>query len=104
MAREAAPRRVVGASGRCQQLQDTYYSEEMWLAPGEMVYTSPKTTPVTCPRGANTTLQASRARVGSGMKTCNEVLSGLMADKGAALQGEQRHSKTCLTSEGHVKG
>ena len=51
VARVAAPRPVMGASGRCQQLQDTYYSEEMWLAPGEMVYTSPKTTPVTMPQG-----------------------------------------------------
>ena len=45
------PRRVVGASGRCQQLQDTYYSEEMWLAPGEMGFTNPKTMPVTMPQG-----------------------------------------------------
>ena len=51
VARGAAPRRVVGASGRCQQLQDTYYSEEMWLAPGEMVFTNPKTMPVTMPQG-----------------------------------------------------
>ena len=51
VARVAAPRRVVGASGRCQQLQDTYYSDEMRLAPGEMVFTNPKTTPVTMPQG-----------------------------------------------------
>ena len=51
VARVAAPRLVVGASGRCQQLQDTYYSDEMRLAPGEMVFTNPKTTPVTMPQG-----------------------------------------------------
>ena len=51
VARVAAPRLVVGASGRCQQLQDTYYSEEMWLAPGEMVFTNPKTMPATMPQG-----------------------------------------------------
>ena len=51
VARVAAPRRMVGASGRCQQLQDTYYSDEMRLAPGEMVLTKAKTTPITMPQG-----------------------------------------------------
>ena len=89
MARVAAPRRVVGASGRCQQLQDTYYSEEMWLAPGEMVYTSPKTTPVTCPRGANTTLQASRVRKGRGrsLGTPTICCSTLGSRKGRGTHG-----------------
>ena len=52
VARVAAPRLVVGASGRCQQLQDTYYSDEMRLAPGEMVFTKAKTTPITMPQGS----------------------------------------------------
>jgi len=51
VARVAAPRRVVGASGRCQQLQDTVYSDEMRLAPGEIVLTNPFKTPVPMPQG-----------------------------------------------------